>query len=368
MKILISFATVILLIIHSANGQVPNNEDSLFIKTFIEADRLVAEQHHQKAMYTLLRLFGKKENPEYCSAIHKFLTIANASLPFYKTAKDEDQENSGWAVPFKRNPGDASFMSNVPDYQTIAKTFLSNINENVCGPWATKERCQVMEILAFSFSVRFYTGQELNAVAESGLDSMYMYADSMNILCGTIPAFEEYSQISKFRTYRESIKEAQRKQKAESDSIAEELKRNPTTDYLISQGNTYKGRGDYAQAMESYKKAFQVAKNSDEQYSAYSSQIDIIPEEYLPDSAIHMLQRLPSKVKLDKWRSCQIKAEIGDLYFNVGKYQQALSNYQAALKIYDTPVQYSKICDMLSRCYYKLGDLANGKKYRLMAE
>ena len=298
---------------------------------------------------------------------HKYLTYLMTTIQpgFYSDDR-----------PFKKTAYDAKFLNNsTVSYESTVNEYLTFINTGKFGPWTKEEKCQVMELKAFSLSPHYYEGwaatnHYFNSdksdwtngdFVEANVDTMFMYTDSMKSF-GCVPKFEDFAKVDKLRSYRENVKAESRKALAESDSIANDLKKHPTAQYLTSQAIAFKSNGDYEQALRCYKQAYKVAKTDEDKFGAYMSQIEMIDEKYLPDSAVRMWQRCTVN-----GYACRIKMEIGTLYFQAGKYEKALTAFKAALATNPEPLERNSVCEAMSDTYYKLGDIANGKKYYMMS-
>lgn len=349
---IIVFVLLMLSISHeNANGQTPNMDEIIS-----SVKKYVSNKEFNNAFVTLRSADGL---PRQCEATHLRLEVFHA-------------------LSLVNDPGNYQFEFDQSARINACKFAHDVLNNKECQPWSMKEKCMAMDLIArdFSYEIKY--------------DSMQLYVDSITSF-GYKPTFKYEGLLNRQIKEREEnanliktfdgIMQVASIVKPDSTKKLYDLaftKASTWDEFMrLARGyeegilsNSHNGETyhDHSRAIKCYEKSFVLATTTNEKVASYNFQVGIVADLNLLDSAIQMQKRLPSKVKLDKYQTCQNKVAVGDLYYNHAQYQKALTQYQTALLIISGPEQNSTVCGRISECYYKLGDVKNGSKYYYMSQ
>ena len=308
------------------------------------ADQFSSQQKYVDAVNTLYNALY--DQPKYCIIKHKYLK--------------------------------AYFLSGSSSIN-FATDVLNNtpFENHDCSPWSVEERCEAMELLSHYF---FFEAMKAN-YNSAKIDSMFIYADSIKLLCNRTPSFPGFEAEAANR--KQAL--ASLNPTASTYGILQIIDRidNPdsvrslfklafqlaeTKEDYFDLGWKLSNSNQYKESMNCYRKLFDISNDDKTKREAYNFQVGILIDQNLIDSAIHVQSRLPSKLKLSAEDICDNKEQVGDIYFNAGKYTAAIKQYDLTLAGTNDLAHKSHLYKKISDAYYKMGDVKNGYKFYIMAQ
>lgn len=167
-QILITFYLLACLLSSQAQNTQPANENNLNVDSIIQvSDQLSAQQRYVEALNTLVHALY--DHPKYCIVKHKYLKL------YYLSGAS--------SVNFATD-----VLNNTP------------FENHDCGPWTDEERCEAMELLAHHhYSEAAGNMAKGNEYIKDDIQKMFVYGDSMKLVCDRIPSFPGYSSQDKKR-------------------------------------------------------------------------------------------------------------------------------------------------------------------------